>query len=297
MNSVQKEANYMNKILLSIAIIIVIVGVISNIYLWKKEIEPTKQAEPVQEEQSDDFLSLRGEIEEPTVRYPVPEATVPVEELETEVDEEVTQQQPIVQEEPLPALDESDASIKKSLLSFFGPKQIEELFILNAFVRHFVVTIDNMTGKKLPQRYVFTKRPIGKFAIKKQEDEEVTWLDTKNYDRYNSFVELAHAADTQQLVAFYVRYYPLFQQAYQDLGYPGRYFNDRFIEVINHLLDTPEVRGPIKLLQPKVFYTFANPDLEALSAGQKIFIRIGPDNAVKVKAKLKELRGILTTLN
>lgn len=89
----------------------------------------------------------------------------------------------------------------------------------------------------------------------------------------------------------------MFQQAYQDLGYPGRYFNDRFVEVIEHLLDAPEVRGPIRLLQPKVFYTFADPDLEALSTGQRILIRIGPDNAMKVKAKLKELRRIIMTLN
>ena len=296
MDSAQKEPNYLNKILLSIAIIIVIVGVVSNIYLWKKEIEPTKHVEPAQELQSDDFLSLGGEIVEPDVRYPVPEATVSVEELEAEVEEEVAQQ-PILQAKPLPALDESDASIKESLLSLFDHKQIEELFILNVFVRHFVVTIDNMTGKKLPQRYVFTKRPVGKFVIKKQEDEETVWLDAKNYDRYNSFVELAHTVNTQQLVAFYVRYYPLFQQAYQDLGYPGRYFNDRFVEVIEHLLDAPEVRGPIRLLQPKVFYTFADPDLEALSTGQRILIRIGPDNAMKVKAKLKELKRIIMTLN
>jgi hypothetical protein len=252
MDPAQKEPNYLNKILLSIAIIIVIVGVVSNVYLWNKEIKPTKHVEPVQELQPDDFLSLGGEIVEPDVRYPVPEATVSVEELEAEVEEEVAQQ-PILQGKPLPALDESDASIKESLLSFFDHKQIEELFILNVFVRHFVVTIDNLTGKKLPQRYVFTKRPVGKFAIKKQEDEETIWLDAKNYDRYNSFVELAHTVDTQQLVTFYVRYYPLFQQAYQDLGYPGRYFNDRFVEVIEHLLDAPEVRGPLDYYSPRCF--------------------------------------------
>jgi hypothetical protein len=100
--------------------------------------------------------------------------------------------------------------------------------------------------------------------------------------------------DTGKLVALYVRLYPLFQQAYRDLGYPDRYFNDRLVEVIDHLLATPSVPGPIKLAQPHVLYEFADPALEARSAGQKILIRIGPDNAARVKAKLRELRRQVT---
>ena len=41
-------------------------------------------------------------------------------------------------------------------------------------------------------------------------------------------------------------------------------------------------------------YTFADPTLEALPAGQKLLLRMGPDNAAVVKAKLKELRAIVT---
>ena len=47
-------------------------------------------------------------------------------------------------------------------------------------------------------------------------------------------------------VALYARLYPLFQQAYEELGYPGRYFNDRLVEVIDDLLATPEPTGPVR---------------------------------------------------
>jgi len=40
---------------------------------------------------------------------------------------------------------------------------------------------------------------------------------------------------------------------------------------------------------------FADPALESLPAGQKLLIRMGPDNAAAVKVKLKELRAIITT--
>jgi len=87
--------------------------------------------------------------------------------------------------------------------------------------------------------------------------------------------------------------YPLLQQDYEQLGYPGRYFNDRVVQVIDHLLNTPEVQAPVLLIQPKVLYEFADPKLEELSAGQKILVRIGHENAVKVKAKLREIRSAL----
>jgi hypothetical protein len=72
-----------------------------------------------------------------------------------------------------------------------------------------------------------------------------------------------------------------------------RYFNDRVFEVIDHLLSTPDVTGPIALTQPKVLYEFADPQLQELSAGQKILVRMGPDNEARVKAKLREIRKLL----
>ena len=87
----------------------------------------------------------------------------------------------------------------------------------------------------------------------------------------------------------------MFQQAYEELGYPSAYFNDRVIDVIDLLLETPEIKRPIRLSQPHVLYTYADPDLEALSAGQKALLRSGQNNVVRVKAQLRELRASLVS--
>jgi len=104
-------------------------------------------------------------------------------------------------------------------------------------------------------------------------------------------VRLAEAIDSAKLAALYFHYYPLFQQAYRDLGYPKGHFNDRLVQVIDHLLETPELEGPVALVRPKVFYLYADPGLESRSAGQKILMRTGAENTRRVKAKLKEIRG------
>ena len=56
---------------------------------------------------------------------------------------------------------------------------------------------------------------------------------------------------------------------------------------------TPQVTGPIDLVRPNVMYLFADPALESRPAGQKLLIRMGPENALVVKQKLSELRAII----
>ena len=60
------------------------------------------------------------------------------------------------------------------------------------------------------------------------------------------------------------------------------------------MLEAPVPTGPVKLVRPKVLYQFADPELEGLSAGQKIMVRMGPENEARVKAKLREIRRALT---
>jgi hypothetical protein len=107
-------------------------------------------------------------------------------------------------------------------------------------------------------------------------------------------VAVVAAVDTRRAADVYRHYYPLFQQAYRDLGYPTGYFNDRLVEVIDHLLATPAAPAAIELVRPAVFYKYADPALEQLSAGQKILLRVGPDNARLLKAKLAEFRGLVS---
>jgi hypothetical protein len=49
----------------------------------------------------------------------------------------------------------------------------------------------------------------------------------------------------------------------------------------------------VRLVQPRVLYEYADPNLENLSAGQKTLIRMGRANALKIKAKLREIRAAL----
>jgi Protein of unknown function (DUF3014) len=191
----------------------------------------------------------------------------------------------------LPALNQSDQVVKDSLVGFLGAKPVEQFLVQENIVRHIVVTIDNLPRKKVAVDLRPVKPTPGETVIGNQGD--VTTLSTANYARYTPFIHLVETTDPKTLATVYFRLYPLFQQAYEDLGYPGRFFNDRLVQVIDHLLAAPEPQGPIDLVQPKVFYQFADPKLEDLSAGQKLLIRMGPANERSLKAKLRDFRAEL----
>lgn len=192
----------------------------------------------------------------------------------------------------LPPLAESDEPVRQAVTVAFTAPGVESLFNFDGLVRRMVVTIDNLPRRKLSLKQLPVESVEGRFRVSGKDDEFV--LAPENYARYTPYVRLLESLDLDTFTDLYIHYYPLFQQAYLELGYPSGYFNDRLVEVIDHLLATPEVERPVRLIRPHVLYEFADPELERLSAGQKAMIRMGPENAERVRDKLREVRARLT---
>jgi hypothetical protein len=188
----------------------------------------------------------------------------------------------------LPALNDSDQLADDSLAGVLGRKLVEQFLVPHSIVRHIVVTVDNLPRRKLAVELRPLKPTPGPTLIASQC--ELTALSDANFARYAPLMRMVQDADVKSLAVVYQRLYPLFQQAYEDLGYPGKYFNDRLVEVIDHLLQAPEVQGAVRVVQPKVFYEYADADLEGRSAGQKLLVRMGPANERIIKEKLRAFR-------
>jgi len=224
---------------------------------------------------------------EPVADVPAPAVPAPVDASPAVVDAPAEPTRTL----PLPPLEESDADVVGGLTEVFGPKAIEQHLVPERVVRNIVVSIDNVPRALM----ALEQRPIaptpGDFITSGDDDAIV--LAPENYARYEPFVALVANIDAKTLVSFYRGLEPLFQEAYEDLGHPDASFDTRLAEVIEHLLQTPTPRGEIALVQPSVLYRYADERLEKLSAGQKVLIRMGVDNATIVKGKLREIQAEL----
>ena len=252
-----------NKPMIGVAAVVLVVGVGIAYYFHGRSALPTSEPTAVPPP------AAGGE---PPIEHPVPGSASS-------------------QSAPLPPLNASDLAMKDALSALVGANAMQYV-VPEDIVRHVVVTIDNLPRQKAPAAKRPTVAVQGSFLV--EGDELHATLDPKNFTRYDPMVNVVRQLDMQRVADTYIHFYPLFQSAYQNLGYPNGYFNDRLVQVIDSLLATPELAGPIELSRPNVLYTFADPKLEALPAGQKLLLRMGPDNAAVVKGKLKELRAIIT---
>ncbi|WP_280151167.1 DUF3014 domain-containing protein [Piscinibacter sp. XHJ-5] len=244
----------------------------------------------------------RTEIERPVAgavmpAVPPPAASAPVA-IQHPIEPATEETAPVT----LPLLTESDPFMAQALAQLVRAPKARAMLQTDSIVRRFVATVDNL-GRAHASAQLWPVQPTpGRFTVRTQG--EVAVIDADNGLRYAPFVLLVESVDVARASAMYRSAYPLFQRAYEDLGYPNGYFNDRLVAVIDHLLAAPEpatppavrlleVQGPVQLTRPWVHYEFVDPKLEAMSAGQKLLVRMGPVNERRLKARLAALRAAI----
>jgi len=247
--------------------------------------------------------------EEPVAAEIAPVAAEPSQPGPTSDDVTISERRDIpvieLEEIPLPPLHRSDGYLREKLVDVVGEEPVEQFFVTDAIAARAVATVDALGSRQVPENLRVMAGPAGEFEALPDPDPRREILDeagdplpqylssSANSDRFLPFVELLESIDIEQAAADYRRYYPLFQQAWQEQGYTDSDFGDRLKAVIDELLATPEVPEPYRLIKPEAVYLFVDPELENLSSGQKILLRMGSDNAARVKSVLAKLRQVI----
>ncbi|WP_291010530.1 DUF3014 domain-containing protein [Hydrogenophaga sp.] len=208
--------------------------------------------------------------------------------------------EPAPEAPPLPALADADPLVREKLSGLLSRKDMLTFLQLDGFVRRVVATVDNLERSHAPA-IVWPVNPTPERFTTLRRADGVETIHPDNSRRYRPLVQMIESVDTARAVAVYRTLYPLFQQAYEGLGFPGSYFNDRLVKVLDHLISTPvpagplavtlvEVKGTVPSLRPWVRYEYADPAYESMSAGRKMLLRVGADNQRRLQAKLKDIR-------
>ncbi len=197
------------------------------------------------------------------------------------------------------------AEVDTALAELLGGKAALTQVQVDQFPRRLAATIDNLARSHAPVSVWPVTPAPGRFATVEQGGKQA--IAPENYQRYDEMVAMFARIDPAQAAQLLHRMQPLLQSSYANLGFPNATFQTRLIEVIDLLLATPdvtppvavvltEVKGPIPSTRPWVRWRYADPKLEALPAGQKVLLRMGPVNAQKVKTQLRAVRAELQKL-
>lgn len=220
----------------------------------------------------------------PTER-PAPEAVAVTEPVVPEVAQEIID---------LPVLNESDAFLTERLQGLETGARLLSLIVSEDLIRKFVVFVDNVADGNLPQLEYPVRRPSQAMAVR-ELDENLFEMQTVSYQRYTPIVDGLAAVNPELALQMYRMMKPLFQEAYREIGYGSRDFDDTLVRAIDTVLNARTAEGPFQLIKPKVMYVYADAEIERLNPVEKQLLRAGPQNAEKLKLTLRQYRERLVT--
>ncbi|NQV66002.1 MAG: DUF3014 domain-containing protein [SAR86 cluster bacterium] len=188
----------------------------------------------------------------------------------------------------LPRLDDSDQLIRDGLLSLTREEAINVWLSPDELVRKFVVLVDNAANGNVAKDSVAVLMPDGPFLATPLNDT-VYVMDEGGYTRYDTLTRIFTSLDSRRAAEFYQLLNPLFKDAYDELGYADKQFEDMIFQAVGRILETPVLEEPARLVRPVVMYRFEDASLESLSPIQKQLVRMGPKNTRAIQAKVGEM--------
>mgnify|MGYP003735058537 CR=1 FL=1 len=240
----------------------------------------------------------------PAVASAAPEPAAPPPQQPAQAPEEHHPLEPAADAQGNPPLaPDASTAFDSTVAAWLGRERSLRFVATEGLARRIVATIDNLPRSHAAAQ-LWPLHPVGgRMAVEGSAAD--LRIAAGNAARYGAVVDFVAGLDPAPAAALYRRVYPVLQRSYEELGYPGKHFNDRMVAVIDHLLKTPEPTQPLALKlvrvqgqaqnqvapqQPWLRYEFADPQLEALSAGQKILLRMGPEHERRIKDSLRAWR-------
>ena len=187
----------------------------------------------------------------------------------------------------LPPLDQTDTLVRTLAEGLSSNPLLTAWLTPDQVIRRFTVVIDNIAFGRPVRNQLLPVAPQGGFRITTRGS--TLQPDPRNYQRYVPLTAAMESIDAVRAAQMYGMLRPRIEEAYKELGRDISF--DRALEqAIIALLQAPPIRGNEALVPAKTTgYAYSNPQLESLTPAQKHLLRMGPDNASRVQARLREI--------
>jgi len=198
---------------------------------------------------------------------------------------------PVEVETPPISLGESDGVLAETMASI-NAGQLGDQFIMrpNGLERG-VAIVDNLRQGAVPYKLLPVGRPSKAFPF--TDNGLAVTMDPAGFERYNGLADTVAGIDVSASLALYDLLSVAIDEAWDALGYTDMGFEDAVLSTLGVIMLTPATNVEARLIKDESNWIYEDEALESLSALQKQIMRMGPENADKIQAKARELRGAL----
>ncbi len=188
----------------------------------------------------------------------------------------------------LPELGMSDAFVRDLVAGLSAHPRLASWLIGDELVHRFVGVVVDLAGGLSPRSRVEFLVPEEEFPVRELGERLV--MDPEGYRRYDLLSETFVSLDVRGTARLYLQLFPLFEEAYAELGIPDQSFNDAATLAIENLLAAEIPEGSLEVQPNEAIYEFRDLGVETRSPAEKHLIRMGSENAEAFQTKLMELR-------
>lgn len=259
-------------------ILLMLIGIAISLYYWSKEqpeITPQGQVSldlPVPEPRQEQLEQKEkpGNAKSNTLT-PAPAA---------EANQEPAQN--IV----LPPLSDSDAIFTTSVLSV--SPELASWFSADDLIKKYITIVNDLAQGLHPYKH-FSFLSVGQpFAVNK--DSNGLYISKASYQRFDALAAAIDKINVTAAITLYQQFQPLFQEVYNSFSYAQEHtLGDIFKKAAAQVLEAPVIDTHIRIIQPAVYYKYADAKLEELNPVHKQMLRMGPDNTRIIQNKVRIL--------
>jgi Protein of unknown function (DUF3014) len=194
----------------------------------------------------------------------------------------------------LPPLGQMDIFLRALLGSLSASPELARWLATDDLIRQMAHAIDVVSRGQSPARELGVLRPEG--PLQTSGTTRTLSINPASYRRFDGIARAVASLDPTAVAAAYRTIQPRLDEAYRALGRTSLSVDQAVATALQVLIDTPAAADPIRLAPgPGATLGYADPDLQALPAAQKQLIRMGPENAARVKETLRRIKTAIET--
>lgn len=187
----------------------------------------------------------------------------------------------------LPELSASDAFVRDLVARLSSHPEFTRWLVTDRLIERFVLVVVEMAGGSNPAEHVRHMAPQEEFTVREVEGRLV--IAPESFRRYDLLAATFASLDTPGTARLYRQLYPLIEEAFQELGIPDRTFDETLMMAARNVRGVEVPISSPEVMPVEAVFEFSDPGLEALRGGEKLLIRMGPQNAQLIQDKLAEL--------